>query len=56
MGSTSFETLYEIRKRNGQQLAATGRVVVVQFDWKSQSKVPLSDEFRRKVRLLQGEE
>lgn len=53
MRTTSFETLYEIRKREGGQLAATGRVVVVLFDWAKQSKTPISDEFRRKVRLLQ---
>ena len=53
IGTTSFETLYEIRKSGGQQLAARGRVVVVLFDWEKQSKTPISDEFRRKVRLLQ---
>ncbi len=53
MRTTSFETLYEIRKGNGLQVAATGKVVVVLFDWKTQSKTPISDELRRKVRLLQ---
>ena len=53
IGTTSFETLYEIRKSGGQQVAARGRVVVVLFDWEKQSKTPISDEFRRKVRLLQ---
>ena len=53
MRNTSFETLYEIRKNDGQQLAATGRVVVVLFDWAKQSKTPISEELRRKVRLLQ---
>lgn len=53
MGTTSFETLYEIRKASGQQLAARGRVVVVLFDWEKQSKTAISDEFRRRVRLFQ---
>lgn len=55
MRSTSFDTLYEIRTDNGQQLAATGRVVVVLFDWKTQKKTQITDEFRRKVRMFQKE-
>jgi acyl-CoA thioester hydrolase len=53
MRTSSFETLYEIRKGEGRQVAATGRVVVVLFDWDRQSKIPIGDEFRAKVRLLQ---
>jgi acyl-CoA thioester hydrolase len=53
MRTTSFETLYEIRKSNGQQVAATGRVVAVLFDWKTQSKTPITDELRRKVQAFQ---
>lgn len=49
LGRTSFETLYEIRKKNGYELAATGRVVVVLYDWARRSKVEFSDELRRKV-------
>lgn len=56
MRNTSFETLYEIRRDGGRQLAATGRVVVVLFDWQKQTKMPLSDEFRAKVRALQQAE
>ena len=55
MRTTSFDTTYEIHKANGRQLAATGRVVVVLFDWKTQSKVPIGDELRRAVRLFQKE-
>lgn len=55
MRSTSFDTLYEIRTQNGQQLAATGKVVVVLFDWKTQKKTPITDELRRKVRMFQKE-
>src|SRR5579864_5928560 len=53
--STSFDTLYEIRTQNGRQLAATGKVVVVLFDWKAQKKAPITDEFRRKVQMFQEE-
>jgi acyl-CoA thioester hydrolase len=49
MRKTSFDTLYEIRLHSGQ-VAATGRVVVVLFDWHEQRKIPISDEFRQKVR------
>ncbi|HEV8659076.1 MAG TPA: thioesterase family protein [Thermoanaerobaculia bacterium] len=56
MRSTSFDFLYEIRTGNGQQIAAVGKVVVVLFDWKTQSKVAISDEFRRKVMSLQQTE
>ena len=53
MRTTSFETFYEIRKGDGRQLAATGKVIVVLFDWKTQSKTPITEELRRKVQLLQ---
>jgi acyl-CoA thioester hydrolase len=49
LGRTSIETLYEIRKRNGDELAATGRVVVVLYDWARRSKMEIDDELRRKV-------
>ena len=54
MGTTSFETLYEIRKGSGE-VAATGRVVVVLFDWKTQSKMPIGDELRQRMeRIKEG--
>jgi acyl-CoA thioester hydrolase len=49
MRNTSLDTVYEIRRRDGQ-VAATGKVVVVLFDWHEQRKIPISDEFRQKVR------
>jgi len=54
MRTTSFDTVYEIRKRDGR-VAATGKVVVVLFDWKAQSKMAISDELRAKVRAFQQE-
>jgi acyl-CoA thioester hydrolase len=56
MRTTSFDTLYEIRTEDGELIAATGRVVVVLFDWQKQTKVAISDELRAKVRLLQKAE
>ena len=49
MRTTSLDFDYEIRRSDGQQLAATGKVIVVLFDWETQSKVPISDGFRRRV-------
>ncbi len=36
-------------------VAATGKVVVVLFDWKTETKMPISDELRRKVQAFQQE-
>jgi acyl-CoA thioester hydrolase len=53
MRATSFDFVYEIRKVDGLGLAATGKVVVVLFDWQTNAKVPISDDLRRKVREFQ---
>jgi acyl-CoA thioester hydrolase len=55
MRTTSFDFVYEIRKTDGLALAATGRVVVVLFDWKNNAKMPIGDDLRRKVRAFQQE-
>jgi len=47
--NSSFEFVYEIRKNDGKEIAATGRVVVVLFDWAQQSKRTVDDELRRKL-------
>lgn len=47
--TTSFDTHYEIRKNGGQELAATGKVTVVRFDWERRSKIPVGDDLRRKI-------
>ena len=49
MRNTSLDFVYEIRKSRGGEIAATGRVVVVVYDWKSRSKTPIPEELRRKV-------
>lgn len=53
MRTTSLDFVYEIRKVGESQPAATGKVVVVLFDWASQSKVQVSDEFRERVAAFQ---
>jgi acyl-CoA thioester hydrolase len=51
LGTSSIEFLCEIRKADGQ-VAATGRVVTVLFDWEKNAKAPMSDELRQKVAAL----
>ncbi len=55
MRNTSFDTVYEIRKRSNGSVAATGKVVVVLFDWKTRTKMAISDDLRRRVRAFQQE-
>jgi acyl-CoA thioester hydrolase len=55
MRTTSFDTIYEIRKRSNGKVAATGKVVVVLFDWKAQTKMAISDELRENVQAFQQE-
>jgi acyl-CoA thioester hydrolase len=55
MRTTSFDWVSEIRKTDGQQLAATGKVVTVLFDWEKQSKVPIADSLRTAIREFQRE-
>lgn len=47
--NSSFDTHYEIRKNNGNDVAATGKVTVVLYDWARRSKKPVDDELRRKI-------
>ena len=48
MRTTSMDFLCEIRKAGGD-VAATGKVVVVLYDWETRSKVPITDALRRRV-------
>jgi acyl-CoA thioester hydrolase len=52
MRTTSLDFLYEIRKTRGREIAATGKVIVVLFDWERQAKVPIADDFRRRLETL----
>lgn len=56
IGNTSFDFVYEIRKNDGQEVAATGRVVVVLYDWARQSKSVIDAELRRKLIACSPEE
>lgn len=47
--NSSFDFVYEIRKNEGREVAATGRVVVVLYDWARHSKRAIDDELRRKL-------
>jgi acyl-CoA thioester hydrolase len=55
MRTSSFDTFYEIRKQSNGKVAATGKVVVVLFDWQTQTKVPISPALREKVHAFQQE-
>lgn len=49
MRNSSLDFVYEIRKSAGRELAATGTVVVVLFDWVTNAKKPIDEELRRRV-------
>ena len=53
MGTSSLEFLCEIRTSGGE-VAATGRVVTVLFDWERNAKTSITDDLRRKVAELQA--
>ncbi|MFL6248333.1 MAG: acyl-CoA thioesterase [Thermoanaerobaculia bacterium] len=53
MRNSSVEFLSEIRKSDGE-LAATGRVVVVMYDWEQQAKKLVGDDLRARVAALQA--
>jgi acyl-CoA thioester hydrolase len=54
MRNTSIDFLHEIRKSGGREVAAVGKVVVVLYDWKTESKVAIGDDLRRRVKSLQA--
>jgi acyl-CoA thioester hydrolase len=43
----------EIRKSDGGEVAATGKVVVVIFDWMGQKSVPINEALREKIAVFQ---
>jgi acyl-CoA thioester hydrolase len=53
MRNSSVEFLSEIRKSDGE-VAATGRVVVVMYDWERQAKKQVSEDLRARVAALQA--
>lgn len=55
MRTSSVDFHCEVRKADGT-VAASGKVVVVLYNWETRSKTPIPDELRRKVRAFQQEE
>jgi acyl-CoA thioester hydrolase len=53
MRGSSFDFEHEIWKDDGQRLAATGKTVVVLFDWMQQTKRPIGEDLRLKVKSMQ---
>jgi acyl-CoA thioester hydrolase len=53
LGASSIEFLCEIRNGAGE-VAATGRIVAVLFDWERGAKRPIGDDLRQKVARLQA--
>ncbi len=51
MGTSSLEFLCEIRKADGE-VAATGRVVTVLYDWERQARKTIGDDLRARVQSL----
>jgi acyl-CoA thioester hydrolase len=49
MGTTSIEFLSEIRKGDGEDVAASGRTVGVLFSWEKRSRLPIPEELRTAV-------
>jgi acyl-CoA thioester hydrolase len=52
--TTSLDFVYEIRKKRSQQIAAYGKVVVVLWDWETQSKRPIPVALRERIQRLSG--
>lgn len=47
--NSSFDFVYEIRRGDPVEVAATGKVTVVLFDWARHSKKTIDEELRRKL-------
>jgi acyl-CoA thioester hydrolase len=55
MRVSSMDFLAEVRREDGA-VAASGKVVVVLYDWAKEAKTPITDELRSAIRSFQGEE
>jgi len=53
MRTSSFDFLYEIRRRERRDLAATGKVVVVHYSWEKNAKMVIPKELRARVERFQ---
>ena len=52
--NTSLDFLYEIRRQDGAELAATGKVVVVLYSWEASGKLSITEELRKGIAKFQG--
>lgn len=53
MRGSSFDFDYEIRRENGRELAADGKVVVVLYSWKENAKQQITDDLRERINAFQ---
>jgi len=51
--NSSFDFFYEIKRQNGD-VAATGTVVVVLFDWEKNQKRIISQELKEEIRKFES--
>lgn len=49
MGNTSLTFEYQIWRDRGAEIAATGKVVVVLFDWQTRSKMAITEDLKRRM-------
>lgn len=56
MRNSSLDFLYEIRRAATSEIAATGKVIVVLYDWEQDRKLRISGDFRAKVETFQSGE
>ncbi len=54
IGTKSFSMKYAIARAADEALIATGRSVLVMYDYALGKTVPISDEFKRRVTEVQG--
>ena len=53
--TSSFDFEYEIRRIEGNELVATGKVVAVHYSWSKNAKAPIGDDLRSRIRAFQHE-
>lgn len=53
MRNSSFVMEYTIHEEASQRLVATGKSVLVMYDYQTQKSCPIPDEFRKKIMSLQ---
>lgn len=54
IGNKSFVIEYALNEKKSGRLVATGRSVLVMFDYTSQKSIPITKEFRERVEAFEG--